>query len=110
MGRGWYTRPIGAWPMTSTTRFTSKDLEAFPDNEWYRYEIIDGELHVTKAPNWEHNHTVLNIVLAVGLWDREAGLGELNPNPGVIFAQDDDVIPDLVWVSHERLRRLLQPD
>lgn len=33
-------------------RWTIADLELFPDNG-NRYEIIDGELFVTKAPNWK---------------------------------------------------------
>ncbi len=47
--------------MTST-RFTSRDLEALPDKPGWRYEIIDGELLVTKAAGWEHD-VVLGLVL-----------------------------------------------
>ncbi|HWQ15745.1 MAG TPA: hypothetical protein VNL77_23290 [Roseiflexaceae bacterium] len=35
-------------------RWTSADLEAFPDNG-KRYEIIDGELYVSKQPDWYHH-------------------------------------------------------
>lgn len=34
-------------------RWTSADLELLPDNG-NRYEIIDGELFVTRAPYWGH--------------------------------------------------------
>lgn len=30
--------------------------------------------------------------------------------PGIIFADDDDVFPDVVWISHERLAMAFQPD
>lgn len=30
--------------------------------------------------------------------------------PGVIFADDDDVIPDIVWISRERRDEILGPD
>src|SRR5579863_2650875 len=33
-----------------------------------------------------------------------------NSAPGVIFADDDDVAPDVVWISRERLTRAIQPD
>jgi Uma2 family endonuclease len=33
-----------------------------------------------------------------------------NVAPGVIFADDDDVAPDVVWISQEKWQRALQPD
>ena len=33
--------------------WTSADLELLPDNG-NRYEIINGELYVTRAPHWKH--------------------------------------------------------
>ena len=36
-----------------TLRWTSHDLEGFPE-DGKRYEIIDGELYVSKQPHWEH--------------------------------------------------------
>lgn len=41
--------------MTTTLRFTSADLDAFPD-DGKRYEIIDGDLYVSRAPGWEHQY------------------------------------------------------
>ncbi len=29
-------------------RWTSRDLEGLPENEWVHYEIIDGELFMTR--------------------------------------------------------------
>lgn len=45
---------------TERIRWTTSDLELLTD-EWKRYEIIDGELFVTKAPHWQHQHTAGNI-------------------------------------------------
>jgi hypothetical protein len=39
--------------MHQSTRWQSADLELLPDNG-NRYEIIDGELLVTRAPHWDH--------------------------------------------------------
>jgi Uma2 family endonuclease len=36
-------------------------------------------------------------------WNRQTGLGATIPAPGLIFAADDDVAPDIVWISRERL-------
>ncbi len=41
------------------------------------------------------------------LWSDESGLGQAAVNPGIIFSESDNVIPDVVWASHERLGRLL---
>ncbi|PYS26715.1 MAG: hypothetical protein DMF75_21695, partial [Acidobacteria bacterium] len=32
-----------------------------------------------------------------------ANLGVVLPTPGVVFAEDDDVVPDVVWISRARL-------
>lgn len=38
----------------STVRWTTADLELLEGDRVNRYEIIDGELFVTRAPNWQH--------------------------------------------------------
>lgn len=38
------------------------------------------------------------------------GLGTANQAPGVIFADDDDVAPDVVWISNERIKTALEED
>ncbi|MEL7510794.1 MAG: Uma2 family endonuclease, partial [Cyanobacteria bacterium J06554_3] len=35
-------------------RWTMRDIEALPQNEWTIYEIIDGELFVTRSPHRRH--------------------------------------------------------
>ena len=41
--------------MTTTPRFTSADLELLPD-DGKRYEIIDGELYVSRQPHLNQRH------------------------------------------------------
>jgi hypothetical protein len=36
-------------------------------------------------------------------WSLETGLGESVQAPGLIFGDADNVIPDVVWISRERL-------
>ena len=40
--------------MTSIQRWTSADLDAFPDDDGKRYEIIDGELFVSTIVRHSH--------------------------------------------------------
>jgi Uma2 family endonuclease len=90
-------------------RFTSADLELFPD-DGKRYEIIDGELYVSKQPTYEHQLTCVGFAFALEGWSRETGAGFVVIAPGVIFAEDDDVAPDIVWVSASRLPLILGSD
>lgn len=95
--------------MSTTSRWTSADLDALPD-DGKRYEIIDGELHMSKQPHWHHQYVCMKISSKLDAWNDEAGLGEVNFAPGVIFADDDDVAPDVVWISNARLVTALEED
>jgi Uma2 family endonuclease len=83
-------------------RWATADLELLPESS-NRYEIIDGELFVTRAPHWKHQKAANRAGSALDIWSLSSGLGETVQAPGVIFSDADNVIPDVVWVSHERL-------
>ena len=85
-------------------RWTVHDLEGFTD-ENKRYEIIDGELCVTRAPRLEHQDTAGNFYFELKRWNRETQLGKVVFTPGVVFSESDNVIPDVVWISQGRLDR-----
>lgn len=97
--------PLHATP-AERVRWTTADLGLFPENG-SRYEIIDGELFVTKAPNWKHQKASTRICTALDSWSQETGLGEAVQAPGIIFADEDNVIPDVVWASKQSLDSLL---
>ena len=86
--------------------WTSADLELLPDNG-NRYEIINGELYVTRAPHWNHQDTCGNFYYALKTWSKITGLGYVAMGAGVIFGDKDDVIPDVVWVSKEKHEALI---
>jgi len=93
-------------PATGQVRWTTSDLELLPDNG-NRYEIIAGELLVTRAPHWNHQKTCGRIYAALDSWSLASGRGEATIAPGVIFTETDNVIPDVVWASRARLVSLL---
>jgi Uma2 family endonuclease len=95
--------------MASTLRWTSADIAAMPD-DGNRYEIIDGELFVSKQPHLNHQDVCGEIYGELRDWNRRSGLGKVFFAPGIIFAEDDDVAPDLVWVSAGRMRAVVQAD
>ena len=95
--------------MSTTTRWTSADLERMPD-DGNRYEIIDGELYMSTQPHFYHQFVCSKLVHQLETWNEEARLGEVAIAPGLIFAEDDDVAPDIVWISNSSLASALQSD
>ena len=87
----------------ASLRYTSRDLECLPDVDGVRYEIIDGDLHESKQPSWHHQRACMRISLTLEVWSDQTGAGVTVPAPGLIFAADEDVAPDVVWISRERL-------
>jgi Uma2 family endonuclease len=86
--------------------WTSADLELMPENG-NRYEIIDGELFVTRAPHWKHQTTCGRFFAALDMWSIATKSGKTAMGAGVIFGDKDDVIPDVVWVSKEKYESLI---
>ena len=83
-------------------RWTVQDLAVIPDDwDHKRYEIINGELSVTRAPHIFHQDAGDNILFELSLWSRKTGLGKASSSPGLVFTESDAVIPDVVWASNE---------
>lgn len=91
---------------TNRVRWTTQDVEVLPENEWIRYEIIDGELFVTRSPHHKHQHVTGRIFAVLDRWSLDSGLGEPSIMPGLIFSDADNVSPDVIWVSYERLAQI----
>lgn len=83
-------------------KFTSADLALLPD-DGNRYEIIEGELFVSRSPSYEHQYTCVRLGRFLDEWNDSHKAGVVLVNPGVIFADDDDVVPDVVWIRRDRL-------
>lgn len=91
----------------SPVRWTSADLESLPENDGVRYEIIGGELFMANQPHWHHQKICNLIGYYLTHWSLATGSGSVVQVPGVIFDDENDVVPDVVWVSSERLEVLL---
>ena len=86
----------------SSIKLTIADLEALPD-DGNRYELIEGEIHVAKQPHWLHQRICMQFGFVLHTWSRQTGQGAVNLAPGVIFAEDSGVAPDVVWISSQRM-------
>jgi Uma2 family endonuclease len=93
--------------MATKARWTSAVLAHLPD-DGHRLEIIDGDLYVSRQPDWHHQVVCTRLGGWLDAWSMETGIGLAAAAPGLIFAEDDDVVADLVWLSHARLAVILQ--
>ena len=88
---------------------TVDDLELFPD-DGNRYELIEGELFVSRAPRLFHQIVVSNIIALVRPFLDRNPIGMIVPGPGVIFSKFSGVIPDLVFISNEQRANIASGD
>jgi Uma2 family endonuclease len=88
---------------------TVADLDIMPD-DGNRYEIIEGELFVSRSPTLTHQSVSGNLFRSVDTYLIQNPIGRLWLTPGVIFSEFSGVIPDLVFVSHERRNEIASGD
>lgn len=86
---------------------TVADLDAFPEDDGNRYELINGELFVSRAPGIPHQRVLLNLELGLSDYLRAHPIGILVPGAGAIFSDYDAVIPDLAFVRNERWEQVV---
>ncbi|MHB8370400.1 MAG: Uma2 family endonuclease [Leptospirales bacterium] len=85
--------------------WTYEDYLSLPEGGPLRYEVIDGELYMTPAPNLRHQEISWNLAVAFGSFLKERPIGKSFSAPcDVIFSHSplQYVEPDLVYVSNAR--------
>jgi Uma2 family endonuclease len=88
---------------------TIADLESMPE-DGNLYELIEGELFVSRAPSLTHQEIVLRLLVALQKYLESHPVGKIWPGPGVIFSNFSGVIPDVVYVRNERLKQIASGD
>ncbi|WP_036479540.1 Uma2 family endonuclease [Myxosarcina sp. GI1] len=86
--------------------WTIRDIPLLPQNDSVNYEIIDRELFVTRSPHHLHQRVCGKLFRYLDEWSESSGLGETIIAPVVILSDIDSVIPDVVWISQERLAQV----
>lgn len=92
--------------MATSLRWTSADLHALPD-DGKRYEIVSGELYTSDPHTLMHQRVCGNVFVALDRWVDTIGSGYANVAPGLVFDPENDVVPDVVWISDERFSTAL---
>ena len=88
---------------------TVDDLEAMPE-DGNRYEVIEGELFVSRAPGLPHQLVSGNIFGLFYAYLTDHRVGRIVATPGLILSQYSGVIPDLVFYSHDRGKEIIAND
>lgn len=91
--------------MVRDIKFTVDQLQHFPD-DGKRRELIGGKLYVFPAPSIHHQLIITRLLLETGSYLKQNPLGVVLPGVGIIFSDSDAVIPDVVYISSERLALL----
>src|SRR5215831_13090913 len=87
--------------MTAQSLLTVADLDLMPE-DGNRYELIEGDILMSRAPSLLHQIVVHNFDTYIGVYLHQNAIGTAVPGPGVIFDEYNGVIPDLVFISNER--------
>ena len=93
-----------AWPEQG--KWTYEDYKKLPD-DGRRYEIVEGALYVTAAPNFDHQYTVGEIFAALRTCIREHQLGIVISAPFEVYLPGIArvVQPDVLFLASERVPR-----
>ena len=88
---------------------TVADLDLCPDDN-NRYELIDGELFVSRAPRLPHQLVLQRLQGDLFNYLESNPIGILVPGAGAVFSEHDAVIPDLVVVRKEHWDKIVADD
>jgi Uma2 family endonuclease len=83
-------------------RFKADDIWDAPD-DGKRYEVVDGALFMTTAPDLDHQRPIMGLSGLIWTYLRRHRIGEVFAAPvGLILDEENGLQPDLVYVSLER--------
>ena len=94
-------------PAIAGMKLTYDDLLLFPE-DGKRHELIDGEHYVSPSPVMAHQQIAGNLHWLLRSYLESHPLGRVFFAPlDVFFSQFDVVVPDLLYLSHERAAQAL---
>lgn len=83
-------------------KYTYNDYLKTPEDT--RYELIEGELTMTPAPDTDHQDILLNLTVLLNKYVKEKNIGKVLFAPVDIILDEYHVLqPDFIFVSAERL-------
>ena len=82
------------------THWTAEMVRALPD-DGKRYEVLDGELHVSPSPTPLHQRAVRELVLLLHPFVSTNTLGEVMTSPADVEFSDDRLVQPDIFVAPE---------
>ena len=76
-------------------RWRTCDLDSLPDTPWLRYEIIDGELIVSRRPHLQHSEIIVQLVVLLYTVVRAHG-GKVLAEPGLVWGRKQRTTSSLI--------------
>lgn len=99
-----------AMPASDRVRIRVEDFEVDPENPCGR-ELLDGEVVVRGAPALKHATVVARLLRRLGHHSEVGDLGMVWTSPcGVVFGDGTYVLPDVFFVSKDRLGIVTEDD
>jgi Uma2 family endonuclease len=88
--------------LKTKTKYTYNDYAQMDDDT--RYELIEGELYMVPAPNFQHQTISRDLGVALWTFVKENNLGIILYAPfDVVLSETEVVQPDIIFVSKERM-------
>jgi len=90
--------------IVSSYRWKTKDLARLPEEPFLTYEIVDGELIVSRQPHLRHGEIIAAVSQLVRPAVKALG-GLVIVEPGIVWGEEaeDNVVPDIAIVLPDRL-------
>ena len=83
-------------------KLTYEDYAKTPEGE--RWELIDGVLIMSAAPNMIHQNIQMDLEFPISAWVRRRRLGRVyTPDTDVVLSDTTTLRPDLIFISNERM-------
>jgi len=89
---------------------TIADWDSMPHGDGNRYEIIEGELFVSRSPGLTHQIVLSNLTALIWSYLKTNPIGTVAINPGVVLSNISGVIPDLVFFRKEQRETIVTDD
>jgi Uma2 family endonuclease len=89
---------------------TIADWDAMSHGDGNRYEIIEGELFVSRSPGLTHQIVLANLTALIRSYLKIHPSGTVAVNPGVVLSNITGVIPDLVFFRKEQRETIVTDD
>jgi Uma2 family endonuclease len=90
----------------STAKLASWQFKTLESPGGVRFELVDGEIVVSRTPNLHHAEVVAELFLLIKLHVVEYNLGKIFMDTGTEFGLNDVRRPDLLFFRKSRIKRL----